>query len=136
MPGIFTQDDNRSFAVYASVDGERSWVRPGIASYLELVTAGSGRARLAIPKQAIVRDGLTDVFFRRDPKDPDKVIRVEADLGASDGIWVTVKSGVRNGDQVVVEGVYELNIASSLSGKDLSGGHFHADGTFHTDHDH
>lgn len=130
-PGVFPEEGNRSFTVYATVESQPVWARAGIGSYLEVVTEGSRRKQLAIPKSAIVRDGLVDVFFRRDPNDPDKAIRVEADLGIDDGRWVEVKSGLRAGDQVVLNGAYELNIASSLSGVDLSGGHFHADGTFH-----
>ncbi|WIO75214.1 efflux RND transporter periplasmic adaptor subunit [Porticoccaceae bacterium LTM1] len=130
-PGVFPEADSRSFTVFATVESQPNWARAGIGSYLEVVTEGSRRKQLAIPKSAIVRDGLVDVFFRRDPNDPDKAIRVEADLGIDDGRWVEVKSGLRAGDQIVLNGAYELNIASSLSGVDLSGGHFHADGTFH-----
>ena len=130
-PGVFAEGDSRSFTVYSTVESQPSWARVGIGSYLEVTLEGSSRKKLAIPKSAIVRDGLVDVFFRRDPENADKVIRVEADLGTDDGRWVVVKSGLRKGDQVVMNGAYELNIASSMSGVDLSGGHFHADGTFH-----
>lgn len=134
--GVGTENDNRQYTVYASLDSLPGWARAGIGSYLEITLEGNTRKKLAIPKSAIVRDGLVDVFFRRDPNDPDKVIRTEADLGTDDGRWVVVNSGLRKGDQVVIDGAYELNIASSLAGVDLSGGHFHADGTFCTDHNH
>ncbi len=78
-----------------------------------------------------MRDGLDRVFFRRDPSDPNKVIRVSADLGASDGRWIEVHSGVMRGDEIVLGGVYPLMLASSQSGGRAEGGHFHADGTFH-----
>ena len=81
----------------------------------------------------MIQDGLKKIFFRRDPKDPEKVIRLEADLGINDGRWVVVKSGVREGDEVVLDGVYQLMIATS--GGVEKGGHFHADGTFHADED-
>ena len=35
-------------------------------------------------------------------------------------------------DEVVLQGVYDLKLASSQSGQ-LEGGHFHADGTWHAD---
>ena len=73
------------------------------------------------------------MLFRRDPKDPDQVIRLGADLGLSDGRWVEVKSGLRDGDAVVLAGAYELMLASS--GAATKGGHFHADGTFHAGED-
>ena len=68
---------------------------------------------------------------RRDANDPDKVVRVEADLGLDDGRWVEVKSGLADGDEVVTAGAYELVLATSASAP--KGGHFHADGTWHPD---
>jgi hypothetical protein len=58
---------------------------------------------------------------------------MEADLGVSDGKWVVVKSGVKEGDEVVLDGVYELKLAGG--GKPMGGGHFHADGAFHAEPD-
>jgi hypothetical protein len=67
--------------------------------------------------------------FRRDPKNPDRAIRLEADLGVSDGRWVAILSGVKEGDEVVTSGHYQLMLATSATA--VKGGHFHADGTFH-----
>jgi hypothetical protein len=44
-----------------------------------------------------------------------------------------VNSGVKEGDEVVLEGVYELKLAGG--GKATGGGHFHADGTWHAEPD-
>ncbi|HEX6812155.1 MAG TPA: hypothetical protein VF384_11070 [Planctomycetota bacterium] len=110
-----------------------AWARPGVAGFLEVETAGTEAAELAIPLAAALQDGLERVLFRRDPADADKVIRLQADLGLDDGKWVEVRSGLRDGDEVVLAGAYELMLASS--GSAAKGGHFHADGTFHaTDH--
>jgi multidrug resistance efflux pump len=105
------------------------FVRPGIAGFVAIETDASAVPELAIPREAVLPDGLRRVFFRRDPDDPDKVIRVDADLGLDDGRWVEVKSGVVDGDEVVLAGAYELVLASSASVP--KGGHFHADGTWH-----
>jgi hypothetical protein len=70
-------------------------------------------------------------LFRRNPKDKDQVIRIEADLGVDDGRWIEVKSGLVDGDEVVLDGAYELMLASSATA--AKGGHFHADGTWHAD---
>lgn len=106
-----------------------AWARPGVAGFLEINTVATEDAVLAIPLNSTLQDGLERVLFRRDPADPDKVIRLEADLGLDDGRWVEVKSGLRDGDEVVLAGAYELMLASS--GSSAKGGHFHADGTFH-----
>lgn len=109
-------------------DERPQWARPGLAGVLEITTAG-GDEELAIPLAATVRDGLKPILFRRDPADPDQVIRLDADLGADDGVWVQVLSGLREGDTVVVGGIYPLLLSGA--GAAAAGGHFHADGTFH-----
>lgn len=105
------------------------WTRPGVAANLEVSIDQTAEPELAIPVSCIVRDGLNDVFFRRDPRNPDRALRVEADLGPTDGAWVAVLSGVADGDQVVLDGAYELKLATSAQA--TKGGHFHSDGTFH-----
>jgi multidrug resistance efflux pump len=108
------------------------WARVGVAAHLEITTAG-GQEELAIPLSSVIQDGLSKIIFRRDPANPDKVIRMEADLGVNDGRWVVMQSGVREGDEVVLDGVYQLMIATS--GTVEKGGHFHSDGTFHEGED-
>lgn len=112
------------------------WIRPGVSAFLELVVTGTEGPALAVPRSAVVQDGLTHVVFRRDPADPNKAIRVEADMGVSDGLWVVLNSGVMRGDEVVLAGAYELKLATQQSGSGgaQKGGHFHADGSFHGDH--
>ena len=92
------------------------------------------RPVMAIPRSAVVTDGLTPVVFRRDPKHPDRVLRIAADVGKDDGRWIEIKSGVRPGDEIVLEGARHL--VSATGGGTAPGGHFHADGTFHpAEHD-
>jgi multidrug resistance efflux pump len=120
--------DQRTIDIMAAPAAAAAWTRAGVSGFLELTLAG-GSDELAIPQSCVVRDGLTAVFFRRDPKDADQVIRMEGDLGVSDGRWVTVLSGVREGDEIVMDGAYPLLLATS--GSTPKGGHFHSDGTFH-----
>ena len=132
--GLEAHPDQRTITLLATPAELRRWTRPGVSAFLEVVVESTGGPALAIPLSAVVQDGVTHVFFRRDPDDPNKVIRVEADLGVSDGRWVAVKSGLRLGDQVVLDGAYELKLASEQGGRTQRGGHFHADGTFHESH--
>ena len=118
----------------ATLDANSEWIRPGVSAFLEVVVAGTEGPALAVPRSAVVQDGLTHLVFRRDPADPNKAIRVEADLGVSDGLWVVLNSGVMRGDEVVLSGAYELKLATQQSGSAQKGGHFHADGSFHGDH--
>jgi multidrug efflux pump subunit AcrA (membrane-fusion protein) len=132
--GVQADPAQRTIDLFLQPDVLPDWARPGIAAFLEVETASSGDDQLAIPLAAVLQDGLQRVFFRRDDKDPDQVVRVEADLGVDDGRWVEVKSGLTDGDAVVLAGAYELVLAGADSSR--RGGHFHADGTFHGDDDH
>lgn len=105
-------------------------IRPGVAAVLEVAVSGSADEELAIPVAATIRDGLDVVFFKRNRANPEVVEKVEADLGASDGRWVVVNSGVKEGDELVVGGIYPLKL--SQQGGGAQAGHFEADGTFHT----
>jgi multidrug resistance efflux pump len=110
-----------------------SWARAGVSAFLEVVTSGNGGDELAIPLKCVARDGTQAIIFRRDPADPNKAIRMDADLGLDDGRWVVIKSGVAQGNEIVLDGVYQLMVATS--GTITKGGHFHPDGTFHEGED-
>src|SRR5690606_32812419 len=101
-----------------------------VSGFLEVTLSGDDRENWAIPKSALVRDGLEYVFFRRNPENPDRVLRVTADLGESDGRWVALRSGVKAGDKVVLDGAYALNLVGSKQ-QAPEGYHYHADGTLH-----
>jgi hypothetical protein len=130
--GTFADPVQRTLELFVDVPLPPPWARPGVAAFVEIETAGGGAEELAIPLAAVMTDGLERVFFRRDPKDPDRVVRSVADLGVDDGRLVEVKSGLVDGDQVVLAGAYALMLASS--GTAAKGGHFHADGTWHEEH--
>src|SRR5688500_5967407 len=124
--GLEASAETRTIELIISPQKLAPWARPGVSAYAEVVTDGSAEPETAIPLAAVVQDELARIYFRRDPKDPDKVIRVEGDLGVSDGRWVVVNSGLRAGDEVVLDGVYELKLTGT--GRPQGGGHFHADG--------
>nr|MBA3891628.1 hypothetical protein [Gemmatimonadaceae bacterium] len=132
--GLEAHPAERTVTLIATPQASAEWIRPGVSAFLEIVVRGTEGPALAVPRSAIVQDGLTHVFFRRDPADPNKAIRVEADMGVSDGLWVVLNSGVMRGDEVVLSGAYELKLATQQSGAAQKGGHFHADGDFHGDH--
>lgn len=132
--GLDAHPDNRTITLIARPAELRPWMRPGVSAFLEVVVESSGGKALAIPRSAIVKDGITHVFFRRDPRNPNQAIRVEADMGVDDGRWVVIHSGLMRGDEVVLDGAYELKLATAQSSSTQKGGHFHADGTFHGEH--
>lgn len=132
--GLDANPDERTVDLFATPLELKDWTRAGVSAFLEISTEQAESSSLAIPLSAVVRDGLTSIIFRRDPVNPDKAIRLEADFGINDGRWVVINSGVREGDEIVLNGVYQLLLATS--GSIPKGGHFHADGTFHEGEDH
>jgi multidrug efflux pump subunit AcrA (membrane-fusion protein) len=130
MIGLEADPASRTIDLIVTPDALAPWARAGVAGSLEITLEG-GSEELAIPLGCVVRDGTQAMIFRRDPKNPDKAIRLDADLGVDDGRWVTVLSGVREGDEIVVTGNYQLMLATG--GSAPKGGHFHSDGTWHAD---
>ncbi|MCE2881430.1 MAG: efflux RND transporter periplasmic adaptor subunit [Planctomycetaceae bacterium] len=126
--GLTGDARDRTIDLFAVPPAIEPWARDGVTAYLEVTLAG-GREELAIPLAAVIRDAGTPMIFRRDPANADKVIRMEADLGVSDGRWVVIQSGVKEGDEIVVGGNYQLMLATG--GSMPKGGHFHSDGTWH-----
>lgn len=126
--GISADPDSRTVDLVVAPSALTSWARAGVSAHLEITLAG-GEEALAIPLSAVVRDGVTPIIFRRDPANANQVIRMEADLGISDGRWIVIESGVKAGDEIVLDGNYQLMLATA--GNAAKGGHFHADGTFH-----
>jgi hypothetical protein len=123
--------EHRTVDVVAWPEGDQLpfWARPGVAALLEVIIDG-GTEELAIPVAGTIRDGLKTVIFRRDPSDPDAVLKIDADLGASDGVWVQVLSGLKDSDQVVTGGIYPLKLGSQGDAAP-KGAHVHPDGTVH-----
>lgn len=124
--------DERTIDLIIRLAKLEPWCRPGVSAFVEIPWA-EAEEELAIPAAAVIQDGLTKVFYRRDRKNPDIAIRTDADLGVSDGRWVVVNSGLAEGDEVVLDGIYELKLAGGQQGASTKGGHFHADGTWHAD---
>lgn len=131
--GLAGDPNDRTLELFVVPTELKSWARPGVTAQLEIVTDESAQSELAVPLAAVQRDGLHPVIFRRNPDNPNEAIRIEADLGMDDGRWVALLSGVRDGDEVVLDGAFQLMLATS--GSIQKGGHFHPDGTFHEGED-
>ena len=127
--GLRGDASDRTVDLFVVPESLSAWARPGVAAQLEIVTDSTAAAELAIPLAAVQKDGLKPIIFRRAPDNPNEAIRLEADLGMNDGRWVAVLSGLRSDDEIVLDGAFQLMLATS--GTIQKGGHFHADGTFH-----
>lgn len=127
--GLGGDSSSRTVDLFVTPRSLATWARPEVAAHLEIVTEATEAPELAIPLAAVQRDGIRPVIFRRNPDNPNEAIRLDADLGVDDGRWVAVRSGLIDGDEVVLNGAFQLMLATS--GSLQKGGHFHPDGTFH-----
>ena len=126
--------EDRTFSIYIQyLDQLAPWARSGVSAFLEVNIQADTEPTWSIPLSAVVQEGLESVFFRRDPDNPDRALRVLADLGKNDGRWVSVRSGLKKNDQVVLDGAYALKLTGS-SQQAPEGYHFHADGALHKNH--
>lgn len=131
--GLTADARDRTLSLYVTPEELAPWAKAGVGGYLEVAMTDDAPKQWAVPIASITQDGLQHVFYRRDPKDPDRALRVLADLGPSDGRWIVLKSGVKEGDEVVLDGVYALKLTTS--GQQAPPGyHYHADGQLHKNH--
>lgn len=82
-----------------------------------------------VPEACVVSDQLQTFVFRRDPNDPQVVIRTPVVMGKHSGQKVELLSGVLEGDEIVCQGIHQLKLMGSSTPSIK--GHFHADGTWH-----
>ncbi len=127
--GLETDAQKRTMDVIVTPQSTATWARAGVTAFAEAVLDETSDPEPAVPVSAVIQDELETIVFRRDPDDPDKVIRLVADTGVSDGEWIAMQSGLAEGDEVVVEGAYTLKLAGT--GKVPQGAHVDADGIVH-----
>jgi hypothetical protein len=84
---------------------------------------------IVVPHKAIVEINLKKYIFVKDKNDSDVFVAHPVRVLKTSGKFVAIDKMPYEGCQIVVEGAYELKIASST--KKNAAGHFHADGTFH-----
>lgn len=134
--GVHAHPQERTITLYSKPEKVMPWMQPGVSGFIEVTKEGSANPVLAIPTSAVIKDGLQHVYFVRKAGKPNMVQRVEAELGLKGGGYVEIHNQeLKPGDEVVLNGVYELKLATQSSGDTQKGGHFHADGTFHeSDH--
>lgn len=100
-------EDTRSAPIRVQVDNHERLLRPGQAVDALVRTASVAEAPgPVIPTSAIIYIDGEPVVFVVDAPDSVRLTRIEA--GASDAERTAVKSGLKVGDQVVVEGTFEL----------------------------
>lgn len=113
MIGSAVEGETRVVPVKAELDNSDGFLKPGMFAALELSTGRTTAPVLAIPSAAVVEtnDQKTVVFVQNGSA----YQLVEVSLGQTSGDWIEIKSGLFEGDRVVVQRATQL-YAQSLRG--------------------
>lgn len=131
-PRPVADSTTRRVQVEAKVANPDRKLPQGLSATAQILVKESAGDEVLIPEDCVAADGLEMVVFRRDPKNPNVVIRTPVELGLRGAGKIEILSGVGEGDLVVQKGIYQLK--QTGLGKPPKGGHFHPDGTWHPKH--
>ncbi len=95
----------RTVTVRTEIDNPEALIRPEMLAVL--VVVGPAESRLAVPAEAIVRDGNQDYVFVQESTHRYRFAPVAAEPEVK-GLRA-VSQGLREGDRVVVDGAFRLN---------------------------
>jgi Cu(I)/Ag(I) efflux system membrane fusion protein len=97
--------DTRINLLRVSIPNTGNQLKPGMPAYVLL--KGSAGNAMTLPIDAVLRDGKTAMVWVQTDKNTYKRKLVETGLESGDRI--EIKSGIQNGDVVVISGAYLLN---------------------------
>lgn len=119
--GSVVDDRTRTVPAIFAVENADGLLRVGQLARAVVPVGGSVRG-VAIPNAAILDDNGIPIAYVQ--VGGEAFERRVVTLGPSDGVHTQVLEGVRPGEMVVIEGAYQVRLAS-LSGESFSGGHAH-----------
>lgn len=112
----------RTVPVRFAVDNADGRLRPGMLVTGRLL-AGEPEPALAVPSGAIVdEDGLLVAYVQIGGETFE---RRALSVGASDGEWTVVLSGIRRGERIVTRGQYQIKLSSLNTSEISDHGHPH-----------
>jgi Cu(I)/Ag(I) efflux system membrane fusion protein len=114
--------DTRINLIRVSIPNSRNQLKPGMPAYV--ILKSSNRKSIALPIDAVIRDGNGARVWIRTNTGSFKNLMVQTGLEMDDRIEIT--SGLKEGDNVVVTGAYLLNSEYVFKkGADPMAGHKH-----------
>lgn len=119
--GRVVDERTRTVPVIFEVRNPKGTLRVGMFAEVSVKTGRSVRV-LAVPESALVEEEGRHVVYVHVAGEA--FARREVELGGSDGGWVEIRTGVREGERVVTTGAYQVRLAS-LSTQLPAHGHEH-----------
>ncbi len=131
--GFADNTQDRTMPVYVELQEVPEWIRTAMPGVVRVGLRSSPGDAVVIPSRCVFYSGLETLVFVSDPDHPGSYFIRKVQLGVDDGDYVEITDGMRAGEKVVAEGVYQLRSAYAVSDNDSTqqAGHFHADGEFH-----
>lgn len=96
--------ENQTVAARVVVDNRQGLLRPGM--YVQAELQGASQKGLMVPQSAVFRRGNDNYLFK--VNGPRSFEPVKITLGESSNGWITVRSGIAAGSEIVSGGVAEL----------------------------
>ena len=103
--------NTRSSAVELLADNSRHLLKSGMFSEVKLIAAARDNVA-TVPTSAIVKEGSQAFVFK---PTGETAVRVPVSLGISNEDYVQILSGMANGDDVIISGLYGLKDGSKIS---------------------
>lgn len=119
--GGLVDKDTRTVPAILEFDNKEGVLRAGMTLRAQLYTGRVTRS-IAIPASAVVDDNGQSVAFVQ--KEGESFERRVLELGARDGDWVAVKSGLAKDERIVTKGAYQVRLAATAPAA-LGHGHAH-----------
>ncbi|XOF32784.1 MAG: efflux RND transporter periplasmic adaptor subunit [Candidatus Electrothrix sp. YB6] len=112
-------EKNRTVRVRLNADNRKGKLKPGMFVRAELVVpaGGQGQAPLLIPASAPLLTGKRALVYVQVPDKPGTYIGREVVLGSRRGEFYEVKSGLEQGELVVVRGNFKIDSAIQLQAR-------------------
>ncbi|HUF88437.1 MAG TPA: efflux RND transporter periplasmic adaptor subunit [Gemmatimonadota bacterium] len=119
--GSVLDEQTRTVPAIFAVDNPDGVLKVG--QFVQAVVQVGGSVRgVAVPNESILDDAGTPVAYVQ--VGGESFERRVLTLGVRDGTHAVVLDGIQRGDMVVIDGAYQVRLAS-MSGESFSGGHAH-----------
>ncbi|MEO6870315.1 MAG: efflux RND transporter periplasmic adaptor subunit [Ginsengibacter sp.] len=99
------QPDSRLNLIRVTIPNTNGMLKPGMPAYVSIKSREI--KALTLPSDAVLRDGKMNTVWVQSGKNTFKIKMVE--IGLENGNRIEIKSGLQNGDIVVMSGAYLLN---------------------------
>jgi len=120
--GDIVNPETRTITVRTKVENRNFKLKPGMFADIK-ISLNRKESAVIVPKQAVLDDGEIKILFVRDTTEPDHYICRVVEVGVEYNGDIEILSGLAPGEQVVIEGNYQLK--SRLHEDTLKGAHLH-----------